>query len=86
MRKLRAEEPDTRNVEWLQGGARPMPLPRSIAHLKLEISEKKWEEALRWCETRVYGNTGVTIVSNKSGFQVTYDSLGRAVIAGAQLL
>jgi hypothetical protein len=25
-----------------------MPLPRSLAHLKREISEKRWTEARRW--------------------------------------
>jgi len=44
--KIAAEEPDTRGVEWLsyldQAGARAMPLPISLAHLKREISEKKW--------------------------------------------
>jgi len=25
-----------------------MPLPRSLAHLKQEISEKKWAEARQW--------------------------------------
>ena len=43
--KLTAEEPDARGVEWLRHSdraeARAMPLPRSFAHLKREISEKK---------------------------------------------
>jgi hypothetical protein len=51
--KLAAEEPDAHGVEWLQGGARPMPLPRSLAHLKREITEKKWAEARRWAGGRV---------------------------------
>jgi len=42
--KLAGEEPDTRGMEWLscsnQPGTRGMPLPRSLAHLKREISEK----------------------------------------------
>jgi hypothetical protein len=29
-----------------------MPLPRSLAHLKREISEKKWNEARRWAGSR----------------------------------
>jgi hypothetical protein len=33
-----------------------MPLPRSLAHLKLEISEKKWLEAKMWADSRVTGN------------------------------
>jgi hypothetical protein len=51
--KLAAEEPDAGGVEWLEGGARPMPLPRSLAHLKREISEKKWTEVRRWAGERV---------------------------------
>jgi hypothetical protein len=39
--KLAAEEPDAHGVEWLEGGARLMLLPRSLARLKREISEKK---------------------------------------------
>jgi hypothetical protein len=34
-------------------GRRPMPLPRALAHLKREISEKKWSEARRWAEGRI---------------------------------
>jgi hypothetical protein len=30
-----------------------MPLPRSLAHLKRGISEKKWAEARRWAGSRV---------------------------------
>ena len=41
-----AEEPDTHGVEWLSYSDRTevwaMPLPRSLANLKREISEKKW--------------------------------------------
>jgi len=51
--KLAAEEPDAHGVEWLQAGVRPMPFPRSIAHLKREISEKKWDEACHWAEGRI---------------------------------
>jgi len=44
--KIAAEEPDTRGVEWLSYSdrteVRPMPLPRSLANLRREISEKKW--------------------------------------------
>ena len=43
--KVTAEEPDTRRVEWLnyldRTEVRPMPLPRPLANLKREISEKK---------------------------------------------
>jgi len=38
------EEPDTRGVEWLNYSdrmeAREMPLPRSFANLKREVSEE----------------------------------------------
>jgi hypothetical protein len=51
--KLAAERPDTRGVEWLKGGARPTPLPRSLTHLTREISEKKWAEARQWAGGRV---------------------------------
>jgi len=34
----------------------PMPLlARSLAHLKREISEKKWQEAKAWADLRVTG-------------------------------
>jgi len=43
--KIAAEEPDARGVEWLsysdRNEARAMPLPRFLAHLKREITEKK---------------------------------------------
>ena len=35
---------------------RPMPLPRSLAHLKQEISEEKWAEARRWAAGRATGS------------------------------
>jgi len=47
--KIAAEEPDTRGVEWLNYSDRTevwvMPLPRSLANLKREISGKKWAKA-----------------------------------------
>jgi hypothetical protein len=47
--KIAIEEPDSHGVEWLgfadRYGRRPMPLPRSLANIKREISEKKWAEA-----------------------------------------
>jgi len=50
--KIAAEEPHARGVEWLssldRNEARPMPLPRSLTHLKREISETKWVEARQW--------------------------------------
>jgi ribonuclease HI len=42
--KLAAENPDARGVE---------PLPRSLAYLKREISEKKWAEAGQWAGGRI---------------------------------
>jgi hypothetical protein len=43
--RLEAEEPDAHGVEWLvytdRCGRRAMPLPRSLANVKREISEKK---------------------------------------------
>jgi hypothetical protein len=57
--KLAAEEPDTRGVEWLRCSDRyrrwAMHLPRSLAHLKREISERKWVEARRWAARRITG-------------------------------
>jgi len=54
--KIAAEEPDTRGVEWLDYSdrteVRAMPLPRSLANLKREISEKKWVEARQWAGGR----------------------------------
>jgi hypothetical protein len=55
--KLAAEKSDARRVEWKQYkdryGRRPMPLPRSLADLKRDISEKKWQEANMWADSRV---------------------------------
>ena len=55
--KLAAEEPDFRGVEWLKYqdryGRRRMPLPRSLAHLKREISERKWKEAKEWADRKI---------------------------------
>jgi hypothetical protein len=42
--KPAAEKPDAHGVE---------PLPRSLAHLKREISEKKWTEAHQWARSRI---------------------------------
>ena len=44
--KTAAEKPRTRGVEHL------VPLPRSLANLKREISEKKWAEARQWAGWR----------------------------------
>ena len=43
---MAAEKPGTRGVELL-------PLPRSLASLKREISEKKWPEARTWAGGRI---------------------------------
>jgi ribonuclease HI len=55
--RLAAEEPDAHGVEWLgyadRYGRRAMPLPRSLANVKREISERKWIEARRWAEGRI---------------------------------
>jgi len=50
--KLVAEEPEARGVKWLQGGAHPEPLPRSLVHIKRGISMRKWEEARQWAGKR----------------------------------
>jgi len=54
--KLAAEVPDTREVEWLPycelAEARSMPVPRSLANIKQDISEKKWVEARQWAGGR----------------------------------
>jgi len=54
--KIAAAEPDTSGVEWLsysdRDEARAMPLPRSLANHKREISEKKWAEARQWAGGR----------------------------------
>jgi len=54
--KIAAEEPDARGVEWLsfldRAEARAMPLPRSLANIRREISEKKWVEARQWAGGR----------------------------------
>jgi ribonuclease HI len=42
--KLAAASPEARGVE---------PLPRSLAHLKRGISEKKWSEARQWAGSRI---------------------------------
>ena len=52
--KIAAGQPGTRGVEWPNYGHEgrsevcAMPLPRSLANLKREISEKKWTEARSW--------------------------------------
>jgi hypothetical protein len=53
--KLVAEEPDARGeegLEWMTYSDQPeeqsMPLPRSLANIRREITEKKWAEAQKW--------------------------------------
>jgi len=54
--KIAAEEPGAHGVEWRSYSdrmeVRAMPLPRSLANLKREISEKKWVEARQWAGGR----------------------------------
>jgi len=56
--KIAAKKPDTHGVQWLnydydgRTEVRVMPLPRSLANLKREISENKWAEARRWAGGR----------------------------------
>jgi len=49
--KLAADKPDTPGVEWLDGACL-LPLPRSLANIGREISEKKWTEAREWAGGR----------------------------------
>jgi len=49
--ELAAEEPDARGVEWQDtraGRRHARCRSRSLAHLKQEISKKKWAEARQW--------------------------------------
>jgi len=52
--KLVADEPDTHGVEGWTCSDRPeeTPLPRSLANIRREISEKKWMEAGQWAGGR----------------------------------
>jgi len=54
--KIGAEKPGTRGVEWpnfpVRTEVRGASLPRSLANLKREISEKKWAEARQWAGGR----------------------------------
>jgi hypothetical protein len=50
----RSLQPKNRTLTYVDKyGRRPMPLPRSLANIKREISEKKWTEARRWFEGRI---------------------------------
>ena len=50
-------------MEWLgysdRAEAHAMPLPGSLAHLKPEISKKKWQEARRWAGGRTSPDLGL---------------------------
>ena len=54
--QIAAGGPDDCGVEWLNYSdrteVRTMPLPRSLANLKREISEKEWVEAWQWAGGR----------------------------------
>ena len=55
--KLASEEPGAHGIEWLgyrnhYGGWRVL-LPRSLATIRREITEKKWAEAESWADCRI---------------------------------
>jgi len=56
--KLAADEPDTQGVEGWTYSDRPeeTPLPKSLANIRREISEKKWMEARQWAGGRTSKN------------------------------
>jgi ribonuclease HI len=62
--KLAAENPDARGVE---------PLPRSLAHLKRGITEKKWAEARQWAGCRI----------NKAKYKMSDKQKPEGVVAGS---
>jgi len=53
--KLAAEEPDAHGMEGWTYSDQPeeSPLPRSLANIRREISEKKWMEARQWAGGRI---------------------------------
>ena len=57
--KVAAEKSGTRGVEWpnfpVQREVRGASMPRSLANLKREISEKKWAEARQWAGGQTAG-------------------------------
>jgi len=62
--KLAADEPDAHGVEWFSTRnsdgtitQRHFPLPRSLANVKREASEKKWRDAKSWTR-KMLGRTG----------------------------
>ena len=59
-----ADEPDAHGVEWFSTRnsdgtitQRHFPLPRSLANVKREASEKKWRDAKSWTR-KMLGRTG----------------------------
>jgi hypothetical protein len=62
--KLAAESPEARGVEALT---------RSLAHLKREISEKKWSEARQWAGSRI----------NKTKYRMPARQKPDGVVAGS---
>ena len=67
--KIAAEKPGTRGVEY----PGPLPLPRSLANLKREISEKKWTEARSWAGGRI----------NKAKYRMPKCQKPEGVVAGS---
>jgi len=62
--KLAADEPDVHGVEWFATRnpdgtvtQRHFPLPRSLANVKRESSEKKWQDTKSWTR-KMLGRTG----------------------------
>jgi len=68
--KIAAEKPSTRGVE------NPGPLPRSLASLKREISEKKWAEARSWAGGRI-SKAKYRMVKSQNPDSVVADSTKR---------
>jgi len=56
-----------------RAGARAMPLPRSLANIKREISEKKWAEARQWAGGR----------ASKTKYRIPKSQKPDGVVAGS---
>ena len=55
-----------------------MPLPRSLARLKREISEMKWSEAQRWVKGRIIAQkTGCQTRRVRTGWWWVFEEAGR---------
>ena len=78
--KITAGEPNTHGVEWLSSSGRTKgrvaPLPRSLASLKREISEKKWAEAHQWARGRI-SKTKYCMLKSQKPNSVVADSTKR---------